>query len=112
MSFEEWWAAYPRKVAKAEARKAWDKLKPSADMEAAMHEALSWQREQDGWVKDHGAFIPHPATWLRGERWEDEPPAHLRPRQPVGDWRFECRQMHGGRCTNSHFHEAMKEKAS
>jgi hypothetical protein len=23
-------------------------------------------------MKSGGAFIPYPATWLRGERWEDE----------------------------------------
>jgi hypothetical protein len=32
--------------------------------------------------------------------------------QQRGDWRFECRELHGGRCSNVHFHEAMKERAS
>ncbi len=24
------------------------------------------------WMRGSGQFIPHAATWLRGERWEDE----------------------------------------
>ena len=27
----------------------------------------------DQWKKDGGQFIPHPATWLNQEGWDDEP---------------------------------------
>lgn len=71
--FEVFWKAYPRRVAKAEARKAWAKLDPAEVTLETLLTALAWQREQDQWRKDGGQFIPHPATWLRAERWADEP---------------------------------------
>lgn len=71
--FDEFWAAYPRKVGKKDAQKAWDQLKPSADVQKDILDALTWQRQQPAWVKDEGQFVPYPATWLRGERWTDEP---------------------------------------
>jgi hypothetical protein len=73
--FDKFWAAYPRKCAKGDALKAWKALKPDASLVADMLLALSWQRDQDQWTRDGGAFIPYPATWLRAMRWEDEPVA-------------------------------------
>lgn len=108
MSFETFWQHYPRRVAKGDARKAWEKLKPSPDLEAQMLAALEWQRGQ--W--DDPRYIPYPASWLRAERWEDEPPRVAEKPRQLGDWRFECASLHGGRCSNVHFHEAMKERAS
>lgn len=70
--FMQFWSAYPRKVGKAAAEKAWPK---AADSLPAILEALAWQRLSEGWTKDGGAFIPHPATYLNGRRWEDEKPA-------------------------------------
>ena len=70
--FEEFWKVYPRKVAKAEARKAWaqtEKIRPSTD---ALIEAIRAQSQTEQWMRGNGQFIPHPATWLRGERWDDE----------------------------------------
>ena len=33
---------------------------------------LERHRNSEQWVKDDGRFIPHPTTWLNGERWKDE----------------------------------------
>ena len=33
---------------------------------------LRKQIASDEWKRDGGRFIPHPATWLNGKRWEDE----------------------------------------
>lgn len=71
--FERFWQAYPRKTAKKEARKAWDHIDPTSDTVDKMIAALHWQQRMPQWVKDGGSFIPHPATWLRAERWDDEP---------------------------------------
>lgn len=70
--FEAFWNAYPRKVAKPAAIKAWLKVSPDPDIQAAILKAISAQRNSEGWTKDNGAFVPHPATWLNGRRWEDE----------------------------------------
>jgi hypothetical protein len=69
--FEKFWAAYPRKVAKAEARKAWAQtasIRPDTD---SLIKAVLSHCKTEQWMKSNGAFIPHAATWLRGERWED-----------------------------------------
>ena len=63
---------YPNKKGKAAAEKAWKKLKVTADLFGQIAEGLAAQVVCEAWVKDGGQFIPHPATWLNGKRWEDE----------------------------------------
>lgn len=70
--FIPFWNAYPRKVGKDAARKAFVKRKPSRDLLAAMLAALSQQATAPAWAKDGGRYIPHPATWLNDGRWQDE----------------------------------------
>ena len=71
--FDSFWHFYPRKTAKGEAWRAWQKLKPDAGLLATMCAALEWQRRQANWLRDGGRFVPFPATWLRASRWLDEP---------------------------------------
>lgn len=69
-AFERFWQEFPRKIAKAEARRAWiqtEKIRPTLD---SLIVALRAQRNTL-WVNTQPQFIPHAATWLRGERWED-----------------------------------------
>ena len=35
------------------------------------------QSHSEQWLKDEGRYIPHPATWINGRRWEDEQPISL-----------------------------------
>lgn len=70
--FDEFWAAYPKKKAKREAEKAFHKLKPDTFLLAKMIDAIEAQSRSPDWQKDNGQFIPYPATWLNGRRWEDE----------------------------------------
>jgi uncharacterized protein YdaU (DUF1376 family) len=71
-SFSIFWKLYPNKTAKAAAEKAWAKLKPDDELLGEIITGLSTQVESGDWLKDGGKFIPHPATWLNGRRWEDE----------------------------------------
>lgn len=71
-TFGRFWDAYPRKVAKGAALKAWHRLAPDADLTDAILDALAWQRRLDAWRNPR--YIPHPATWLHDRRWEDAPP--------------------------------------
>lgn len=71
--FERFWAAYPRKQYKDRARRAWAKLSPDMDLCRKMSEALNTQKQSDQWMRDDGRYIPHPATWLNGRCWEDDP---------------------------------------
>ena len=68
--FDLFWKAYPKKKAKADAEKAWKSVKGDKHINAILS-AISQQKQSPEWSKDGGRFIPHPATWLRGKRWED-----------------------------------------
>ncbi len=67
--FETFWDAYPRKVAKKAARVAFARVDPDQALFARMLDAITVQKVSDTWRR---GFIPHPATWLNGERWTDE----------------------------------------
>lgn len=70
--FDEFWSAYPRKVSKPQALKAWRKLSPDTQALQAILAGIERDRRSEQWLRDGGQFIPHPATWLNGRRWEDE----------------------------------------
>ena len=74
--FERWYSVYPRHVGRAAAEKAWLALKPSSELVITLMAAVELWRPH--WAAMDTKFVPHPATWLRNRRWEDEPPA---PRQ-------------------------------
>lgn len=72
--FEEFWTSYPRKTAKQAAVTAWAKL-GDEDRQAAIEGVQRWiatpEVMRDA-QRERGRFLPHPATWLNGRRWEDE----------------------------------------
>lgn len=71
--FCRFWMIYPNRSAKKDARKAWMQIGPTPETVERILAALAWQVQQPQWLKDGGQYIPLPATWLRGERWTDEP---------------------------------------
>jgi hypothetical protein len=71
--FEQFWQAYPRKVAKVNALKAWAKQGCEADMymgQAAIDDAE--KRTRLKWWSSDASKIPHPSSWINAKRWEDE----------------------------------------
>lgn len=68
--FDEFYRQYPRRQKRADAEKAWRKLSPT-DRLAAM-QALPAHCANPDWLKDNGQFVPLPASWLNGKRWQDE----------------------------------------
>lgn len=70
--FDSFWVSYPRKVAKQDAIKAWKKLNPSIELQQKIIYAVCLFSNSDEWKKDNGQYIPYPATFLNGKRWEDE----------------------------------------
>lgn len=70
--FNRFWAAFPWHIAKLDARKAWSQLDPSPELVECMMIALAWQSAL--WARQ-GFGTPYAATWIRGQRWMDEPPA-------------------------------------
>lgn len=69
--FDTFWSAYPKKVGKDAARKAFEKRNPDAELLSQMLAAIAVQAASEQWRKDEGQFIPNPATWLNQARWED-----------------------------------------
>lgn len=72
--FAEFYAAYPRKVGRANAEKAWGKLSPSSELCRTIAADIAARSKTWDWQKDGGQFVPHPATYLNGKRWEDALP--------------------------------------
>jgi len=72
--FLEFWNLYPKKKKKKEALNAWLKVLPPIQ---PVLNAIGWQKQQQDWIKEDGKFIPHPATYINGHRWEDEPDEDL-----------------------------------
>lgn len=84
ISFEDFWTLYPRRVAKKEALKAWNRIDPSQHT-AILIAVVAWRST---WLARDLQYTPHPATWLNGERWTDELPqslhsSHARAESPV-----------------------------
>ena len=67
--FDLFWRAYPKKVGKEAARKAFSRVK--APLESLLT-AIERQKCGNQWTTENGRFIPNPATWLNQGRWEDE----------------------------------------
>ena len=67
--FNRFWTAYPRKVGKQAARRAFERVGLPVEQ---LLTALEQQRKDPQWHRENGRFIPHPATWLTQGRWEDE----------------------------------------
>lgn len=83
------WQIYPRKIDKDRARRAWKKLAPARALSLAILESLRRWKICDQWQDER--FIPHPATWLNGRRWEAAPPGMRRapeepPERKVEEW--------------------------
>ena len=70
MEFDQFYSRYPKKVARKEAEKAWARLSPD-DKQKAL-EALPTHLKYWDVKGTEREFIPHPATWLNGARFEDE----------------------------------------
>jgi hypothetical protein len=70
MTFAVFYGLYPRKMARKDAEKAWNKLTPDQQHECieAMPNYLKYWKIKET-AKD---FIPYPATFLNQERWTDE----------------------------------------
>lgn len=72
---ERFLAAYPKRTAQAAARAAWrqlagelpDGLPPLAELLAA----VASQTRLPAWTREAGRYIPSPANWLLGRRWQD-----------------------------------------
>ena len=84
--FDRFWAAYPRKTDKQDAKKAFFRLKPDEALLKTMLAAIEKQKKSAQWAEEGGRFIPHASTWLNGCRWEDQMPSGTGKRVSAQDY--------------------------
>lgn len=69
--FQAFWHAYPRRIGKGAARTAFAKAMKVCDGDTIIQAALKYSKHCDSMGIER-QYIPHPATWLNQERWEDD----------------------------------------
>lgn len=103
--FARFWDAWPNKVDKLVAAKVWEKLRPSPELRATIMAGLEKQKGSAGWLEENGKFIPGPARWLRGARWEDVVKPHAKPQGQIdenevlrrsAEWEARARERESG----------------
>ena len=94
--FEDFWQMWPRKKSKEDARKAWKKIKDQPATLLLIQQHLTALRDAGEWRDKQ--FIPYPATYLNGKRWEDEvdnQPSRAKPQnQSAQERRREANKKH------------------
>lgn len=70
--FDRFWAVFPRKDDKKNAKRAFLRLKPDEALLAQLLAALEKQKRSRQWLDAGGRYIPLASTWLNGERWNDQ----------------------------------------
>jgi len=80
--FAEFWERYPRRIGKAAARKAYAKA-----LKVGTHDDIMFglSQQMTSLTAREAQYIPHPATWLNQERWNDD-----------------AEQPHNGRANGTH----------
>lgn len=85
--FDTWYAAYPKKVGRLDAQQAWRKALtdlPHVDaLLTAVNTLTARLQAEHRMAADWSRYMPYPATWLNGRRWEDET-AHAVPARRAG----------------------------
>lgn len=71
-TFDNFWEIYPRRTAKPNAKKAFKKLKDKLSIVGLVSKDVHRRINNGEWDLAKMQFIPHPATYLNGERWNDE----------------------------------------
>ena len=83
--FDEFWAVYPRRTGKGAARKAFIGAVGNGTPATVIIEGAIRFRDNCVAINKEVQFIPHPATWLNQERWEDDAEAAEQVRSKADD---------------------------
>lgn len=68
-NFDDFWHVYPRKIAKNAARRAYDSALKKVTADEILSAVKIFSANSRSTEKQ---YIPHPSTWLNGERWLDD----------------------------------------
>lgn len=109
-AFETFWAVYPKRVAKLDARRAYQQASKVASPDEILAGVTRYIKSKPAWQE-----WKHPAAWLRAGRWMDEESAQEQPKAKVGSveyyarsWRLEC--QHDPPCNSYDWHCIALEK--
>ena len=90
LRFDEWWAVYPKKVARKPALEKWKAKHLDAKADELIADVQKRAKSDGRWLD---GYVPNPATYLGQERWNDElqparaapgaAPAHVSPAAPA-----------------------------
>lgn len=69
--FDSFYQAYPKKVGKPAAVKAWKSASVKPNEVATILADIATRANSRDWMKEGGQFIPNPSTYLNQRRWED-----------------------------------------
>lgn len=72
--FDDFWSLYPRHEAKKAAESAWSRIEPDRLRDVVLG-LYAWRPIL---MTRDPQYVPLPATWLNGERWEDEIPEAIK----------------------------------
>jgi len=72
--FGRFFAVYPKKTHRAAALTAWLALNPDKMLVEIILLAVTTQAQAAVWALEGGRYIPNPASWLSGQRWDDVVP--------------------------------------
>lgn len=78
--FPEWWAVYPKKVARKPALQKWQGRGLDAIADRLIADVRNRIANDDGWKR---GYIPDPTTYLNQDRWNDDLRAAPRERTPA-----------------------------
>lgn len=67
--FPDFWKAYPTKRNKKKARDAWKRKRLDAKADEIIADVEARIKKDGQWLE---GYVPHPTTYINGERWEDE----------------------------------------
>lgn len=84
--FPEFWDAWPRKVGRGQAEKAYRTARKSASHEQIM---AGLSAQLPALAAREAKFRPHASTWLNGKRWEDEAEAVEPAATDMPPWEFD-----------------------
>jgi hypothetical protein len=70
ITFNAFWDIYPRKVGKKKALDVWKRKKLNINANGIIDKLKVQVAQDENWLDSQ--YIPHPTTYLNGERWDDE----------------------------------------
>lgn len=80
--FQIFYSAYPKKVGKPAALKAWKSQHINGDLQKILAD-VGARASSDDWTKENRKYCPHPATYINQRRWEDQLDGPSQPTDPA-----------------------------